>query len=480
MAVPPDEIEHVYSIYINADAGSGLARHHRWRRDRRSTTTGRASTPTGRSARASATTIPTGRSRPMARSSSFEPPTRLEMTFLARWDPEVEAEGPIRHLWELEPEDGATKLTVTHAGPQAGLQDGRELRQRDHLDRVRAQDVRRGWQDGGRRRLTRSRLDALRRPSRSDPRGPIRSTARLSRRDGAAGAGRRRAPGRPRAGTAPPGRRGRPAPPRSRRPPSSARTRATSACTSRRPRALLSGLVPYRDFAARVPAARARADGRARALVWPFGQLTLDTYPWLFAAWEARAHARPRRGPRARSFGSAVMAADDGDDRARWPVRLTIVRVGAALALTWRFDLFPALLVMVALWAALAGRPACCGHRHRDGRAREALPARARARARASRGSLPLDIRRLTRFGVAAAADRRARAASRSSRWPAATRFGFLSYQAQRGLQVESIGGGLAVLGGLIGGQPVEMSYGFSAVQVEGDFARRGWPPCRS
>ncbi|HUG30566.1 MAG TPA: SRPBCC domain-containing protein, partial [Candidatus Limnocylindria bacterium] len=48
------------------------------------------------------------------------PPKRLEMTFLARWDPEVEAEGPIRHIWELEPEDGATKLTVTTKGIKQG------------------------------------------------------------------------------------------------------------------------------------------------------------------------------------------------------------------------------------------------------------------------------------------------------------------------------------------------------------------------
>ena len=50
----------------------------------------------------------------------FEPTTRLEMTFLAHWDPEVEADGPITHLWELEPEDGATKLTVTSRGLKRG------------------------------------------------------------------------------------------------------------------------------------------------------------------------------------------------------------------------------------------------------------------------------------------------------------------------------------------------------------------------
>ena len=52
--------------------------------------------------------------------------------------------------------------------------------------------------------------------------------------------------------------------------------------------------------------------------------------------------------------------------------------------------------------------------------------------------------------------------------------FGFLRYQADRGLQIESIGGGLAVLLGLVNGHPLAMSFGFSAVQVAGSFAD-GW-----
>jgi hypothetical protein len=38
------------------------------------------------------------------------------MTFHARWDPEVEAEGAIRQVWEIEPGERGTKLTVTQAG----------------------------------------------------------------------------------------------------------------------------------------------------------------------------------------------------------------------------------------------------------------------------------------------------------------------------------------------------------------------------
>lgn len=41
-----------------------------------------------------------------------DPPHRLEYTFHARWDPELEAEGPTRQVWSVEEADGATRLTV--------------------------------------------------------------------------------------------------------------------------------------------------------------------------------------------------------------------------------------------------------------------------------------------------------------------------------------------------------------------------------
>jgi uncharacterized protein YndB with AHSA1/START domain len=46
-----------------------------------------------------------------------DPPRRLAMTFHARWDPELDEEGPVRQTWEIEaagPE--ASKLTVLTAG----------------------------------------------------------------------------------------------------------------------------------------------------------------------------------------------------------------------------------------------------------------------------------------------------------------------------------------------------------------------------
>jgi uncharacterized protein YndB with AHSA1/START domain len=52
---------------------------------------------------------------------AVDPPNRLEMTFLARWDPELEAEGPVRQVWQIEAaRDDLTKLTVTTIGLRAG------------------------------------------------------------------------------------------------------------------------------------------------------------------------------------------------------------------------------------------------------------------------------------------------------------------------------------------------------------------------
>lgn len=43
---------------------------------------------------------------------AIDPPHRLEMSFHARWDPDLEAEGPVREVWLVEDANGASKLTV--------------------------------------------------------------------------------------------------------------------------------------------------------------------------------------------------------------------------------------------------------------------------------------------------------------------------------------------------------------------------------
>lgn len=44
---------------------------------------------------------------------SIDPGTRLEYTFHARWDPDLDAEGPVRQIWRIDPAgDGVVALTV--------------------------------------------------------------------------------------------------------------------------------------------------------------------------------------------------------------------------------------------------------------------------------------------------------------------------------------------------------------------------------
>lgn len=43
---------------------------------------------------------------------AIEDGRRVEMTFVARWDPELEAEGPSREVWTVDDFNGATKLTL--------------------------------------------------------------------------------------------------------------------------------------------------------------------------------------------------------------------------------------------------------------------------------------------------------------------------------------------------------------------------------
>jgi DNA-binding transcriptional ArsR family regulator len=47
----------------------------------------------------------------------IDPGRRVVMSFHPRWDPDIEAEGPVRMTWAIEPgeRDGLTKLTVTSA-----------------------------------------------------------------------------------------------------------------------------------------------------------------------------------------------------------------------------------------------------------------------------------------------------------------------------------------------------------------------------
>ncbi len=233
--------------------------------------------------------------------------------------------------------------------------------------------------------------------------------------------------------------------------------------------ALTSGQVPYRDLALEYPPL-ALVPMVVPYLLWPFGEVTIEGYKWLFAAWEAGLLV-----VLALVVARVVALGGHGDLPAtRAGVRSATLRLwflcaGAALVLAWRFDLFPALLALVALWAALRGRPTVAGVAIGLGVLAKLFPI-AIVPALAVPWLARLDLSRLGRFGGAAAitivlglGPFVALAGSNA--------LSFLSYQADRGLQIESVAASWIVLGGLLAGQPPPINHEYASVQVGGPIA---------
>ena len=237
-------------------------------------------------------------------------------------------------------------------------------------------------------------------------------------------------------------------------------------------RAFVSGAVPYRDFPFEYPPA-ALVPMVVPYLLWPFGTVDLGTYKWLFAGWEAALLFAlglvllriVRLGGDAEAGGRLEPAR-----LRRTATRFVVVSAGALLAITFRFDLFPALLMAIAIWAALSGRPATAGFVVGLGVLAKLFPV-AILPALAIPWLLPFEPRGLIRMGATLGATIAIGLAPFLALAGSESTLQFLRYNAERGLQVESIGGGLAVLGGLLAGEPVEMNFRFSSVNVEGGLA---------
>ena len=231
--------------------------------------------------------------------------------------------------------------------------------------------------------------------------------------------------------------------------------------------AFASGGLPYRDFPFEYPPLAILSMVLPYLVAAPFGHVTLDLYKLLFAGWEAILLGLLGLVLRrvVRGGGSAI----PGSSERELAGRLLVLTTGAALALTWRYDLFPALLLMAGLAAALEGRAAAAGLAVAVGTLAKLFPVVALP-ALISRWLAPRDprpvVRSLAMFGlvIALVLGPFLLLAGRNS-------LAFLGYQVARGLEIESIGGGLAVLAGLVSGRPPGLSFGFSAVNVEGSLA---------
>ncbi len=234
-----------------------------------------------------------------------------------------------------------------------------------------------------------------------------------------------------------------------------------------------SGAVPYRDFSFEYPPG-ALVPVVVPYLLWPFGPVDLDMYKWLFAGWEAAlllvlGLVLVRIVRLGGDAEVTVLPSPDARLR-RTAIRLVLLTAGALLAITFRFDLFPALLMAVALWAALSGRPAAAGVALGLGVLAKLFPV-AILPALAIPWLLPFQPRGLVRMGAWFGATIALGLAPFVAIAGSESTFQFLRYNAERGLEVETIGGGLALLAGLLVGQPVDMNFRFSSVNVEGGVA---------
>jgi uncharacterized membrane protein len=124
----------------------------------------------------------------------------------------------------------------------------------------------------------------------------------------------------------------------------------------------------------------------------------------------------------------------------------------------------------VAVWAALAGRPAAAGIAIGLGVLAKLFPV-AILPAIAIPWLMPFDLRGMVRLGQGFLATVLVGLLPFVVIAGSEATFQFLGYNADRGLQVESTGGGLAMLVGLVSGTPVEMNFLFSSVNVDGPFA---------
>ena len=129
------------------------------------------------------------------------------------------------------------------------------------------------------------------------------------------------------------------------------------------------------------------------------------------------------------------------------------------------------LLATVALWAALERRPVVAGVAIGIGVLAKLFPLVV-APALALVWLAPLDRPRLARFTSSVVAGRWSSGMVPFVALAGLDAFGFIGYQAERGLQIESVGGGLVLLWGLITGDPVRLTAPFSAWEVTGDLAR--------
>jgi hypothetical protein len=228
--------------------------------------------------------------------------------------------------------------------------------------------------------------------------------------------------------------------------------------------AFAGGQLPYSQFAFEYPPL-ALLPMVLPYVAWPFGHPSFETYVWLFIAWEAivltaLALVLSRIAARLAPEAPASVAA-----------RLVVLTLVATPSLAWRYDLFPAFLATLALLAVLEGWAATAGAALAVGVLAKLFPA-VLVPVLALPWFLTGERARLTRFATVGVATFVVIVAITYGLVGAAI-WDPITYQNERGLQVESLGGGLLLLRGMVTATPAHLTFDFGSVQVAGPVADR-------
>lgn len=216
---------------------------------------------------------------------------------------------------------------------------------------------------------------------------------------------------------------------------------------------LLGGAIPYAGFPLEYPPLSLVPMTLPR-LLWPFASPDPDTYQWLFALIEGCLGVVV-------GWVVARLAGGRRQTLAVW----TALAVVAGVSITWRYDIWPAMAVLLAVAAAHRGRPALAGVAIGVGTMLKLFPivvlAILVARALALR-----DRRGVARLALGAAATI-AVVMGAAFAIAGPDSLGWLTYELNRGLQLESAGSGLLLLFHVVADHPFRIVHDFGTLQVD-------------